>query len=219
MFTGIVEEMGTLTAMKQTRKGWEMTFGARIVLEGTQAGDSIAVNGTCLTVTALNGRGFTVGVSPETRARTNLEKLRSGDPVNLERAVTPSTRLGGHLVQGHVDGTGKILEMKGDAEALWVLIGAAPAIMRYIIPKGFICLDGVSLTVVEVWQDRFNVMLVPHTREHIILPSKSGGYEINIEVDMVGKYVEKFLLGHLQRAGDTTGAPITQEFLSRHGFS
>lgn len=213
MFTGIIEEIGTVARIVSGASGYAMTFNADIVLEGTQLGDSIAVNGTCLTVTALEGRTFTVDVAPESRARTNLADLKVGGPVNLERAVTPSTRLGGHMVQGHVDGVGKVVEMRPDKEALWVTIEAEPAILRYVVPKGFICLDGVSLTVVEVWPTRFNIMLVPHTQSHIILPQKSVGYPVNIEVDIVGKYVEKFVAGPL---ANKTG--VTMETLRENGF-
>ena len=213
MFTGIVEEIGSVSAITNSGTGYEMTFKAARVLQGTQIGDSIAVNGTCLTVTVFDADHFKVGVAPESLQRTNLGQLKVGDPVNLERAVTPSTRLGGHIVQGHVDGTGTVLEKRRDRESLWVTIKADPEVMRYIVPKGFICLDGVSLTVVDVWPDRFNIMLVAHTQEHIILPQKPTGYRINIEVDIVGKYVEKFMVGHRQAHG------ITPEMLAENGFT
>lgn len=213
MFTGIVEEIGSVAQIRQTGKGYSMTFLAKVVLEGTQLGDSIAVNGTCLTVTAFDEATFSVDVAPESRSRTNLAALKLGDPVNLERAVTPSTRLGGHMVQGHVDGVGRVTSFHHDREALWVTIAASPEILRYVVPKGFICLDGVSLTVVDVTDKDFNIMLVPHTQEHIILPKKSRGYEINIEVDIIGKYVEKFIAAPLKASG------VTGQMLRDNGFS
>ncbi len=213
MFTGIVEEIGHLAQVKNAASGVEMCFNARLVLEGTRIGDSIAVNGTCLTVTQLTPTSFTVGVAPETRSRTNLVALKAGHGVNLERAVTPTTRLGGHFVQGHVDGVGTLVEKRSDGEACWLTIRAASEIMRYVVPKGFICLDGVSLTVVEVWPDRFNIMLVPHTQQEVILPAKKVGDAINIEVDILGKYVEKLLAGHT-----TSGPGVSAELLQDNGF-
>ncbi|CAM2068359.1 riboflavin synthase [Sulfidibacter corallicola] len=217
MFTGIVEEIGTLAHSGRGAAGLEMTFRAGLVLEGTQLGDSIAVNGTCLTVTAMTAAGFTAGISPETLERTNLGALAAGQRVNLERAVTPSTRLGGHIVQGHVDGVGRLREKKGSREALWLTVSAAEHIMRYVVPKGFICLDGTSLTVVDVWPDAFNVMLVPHTQDHIVLPDRQVGDAINIEVDIVGKYVEKFMAGYAP--GSKASPGISLETLSENGFS
>ncbi len=213
MFTGIVEEIGTIAQVSSGARGYTLRIDADVVLTGTQIGDSIAVNGTCLTVTSLSPSCFTVDVAPETRSRTNLGQLVAKDPVNLERAVTPSTRLGGHLVQGHVDGLGTVTEFRPDGEALWITIAAAPDILRYIVPKGFICLDGVSLTVVTVTEKNFNLMLVPHTQKHIILTRKTAGYKINIEVDIVGKYVEKFVLP--QKAAGS----LTMEKLREHGFT
>ncbi|CAM2008998.1 riboflavin synthase [Acanthopleuribacter pedis] len=217
MFTGIVEEMGTLSAKGQGTAGLEMTFSGKKVLEGTALGDSIAVNGVCLTVTRFDQRAFTVGVAPETLKRTNLGDLRMGQAVNLERAVTPTTRLGGHYVQGHVDGRGILTERGGNREALWLTIQADAEIMRYVVTKGFICLDGTSLTVVDVWPDRFNVMLVPHTQDHIVLPQRQVGDAINIEVDILGKYVEK-LIAPILAGGQRSAATLTLEKLKEHGF-
>ncbi len=217
MFTGIVEEMGHLAHKGQGPSGLTMTFNGRVVLEGTAIGDSIAVNGVCLTVTQFDHRQFTVGVAPETLSRTNLGDLALGDAVNLERAVTPTTRLGGHYVQGHVDGRGILRERKGNREALWLTIKAEPAIMRYVVTKGFISLDGTSLTVVDVWPDRFNVMLVPHTQDHIVLPRRKLGDAINIEVDILGKYVEKLIAPIVQdRQADRAG--LSMEKLKENGF-
>jgi riboflavin synthase len=212
LFTGIVEEIGTVASISAGARAYSLRIDADVVLGGTKLGDSIAVNGTCLTVTSLSATSFTVDVAPETRSRTNLAQLVVRDAVNLERAVTPTTRLGGHLVQGHVDGLGTITDLYPDGEALWVTIRASTDILRYVVPKGFISLDGVSLTVVDVSSSTFNIMLVPHTQNHIILPRKSIGYHINIEVDIIGKYVEKFV------APFHSGTTLTLDKLRENGF-
>ena len=149
-------------------------------------------------VTALDAGGFVTGLAPETRRRTALDALGDGDRVNLERSVTPSTRMGGHFVQGHVDGTGTIEAFREDADALWVTIAAPPELMRYIVPKGYVALDGTSLTVVHADEARFDVTLVAYTRSHIVLPTREVGDRVNIEVDVLGKYVER-LLAHRAR--------------------
>ena len=213
MFTGIVEEMGSVRNVTQTRDGYTMTIAGSKVLEGTNLGDSIAVNGVCLTVTQLTPNSFTVGVAPESLSRTNLGSLKISDAVNLERAVTPTTRLGGHYVQGHVDATGVITEFRPDQESLWVTIKAPPEVMKYVVPKGFIALDGTSLTVVDVFSDAFTVMLVAYTQSHIVLPSRKLGDRINIEVDILGKYVERLLQPHL-----ASGKGVSMEMLQEHGF-
>lgn len=213
MFTGIIEEIGVISQVQHAAKGYNLTVQAQKVLEGTQLGDSIAVNGTCLTVTHLTPTSFSVGLAPETRARTNLEYLREGYPVNLERSLTPTTRMGGHFVQGHIDGVGTITAFRPDQEALWVTITAPPDLMRYIVPKGFIALDGVSLTVVDVVANSFTVTLVAYTQQHITLPRQQVGYKVNIEVDVLGKYVEKIIAQRL--AGQSK---ISPEFLVEHGY-
>ena len=201
MFTGIVEEIGTVRHCRPDGAGFELAVDADVVLEGTRLGDSIAVNGVCLTVTALDGAGFVTGLAPETRSRTALDTLAPGTGVNLERSVTPSTRMGGHFVQGHVDGTGRIVEFRPDADALWVTVEVPPALMRYIVPKGYVALDGTSLTVVDVGERTFSVTLVAYTQAHIVLPRKAVGDALNVEVDVLGKYVERLLA---YRAGDGT---------------
>lgn len=197
MFTGIVEETGTVRHCRESGEGFELAIDCHTVLDGTQPGDSIAVNGVCLTVTALDPQGFLTGLAPETRARTNLDTLAESSRVNLERSVTPTTRMGGHFVQGHVDGTGRIEAFRPDADALWVTIAAPETVMRYVVPKGYIALDGTSLTVVDVTPTTFSVTLVAYTRSHIVLPTRAVGDAVNIEVDVLGKYVEK-LLAHQQ---------------------
>ncbi len=193
MFTGIVEEMGTVRAIGKIDDGWEMTLAANIVLEGTKLGDSIAVNGTCLTVAEMTDSTFKIGMAPETMSRTNLGDLSVGSPVNLERSVPANGRMDGHFVQGHVDGTGVIRTFRADHDSLWVTVAAAPEIMRYIVTKGYIAVDGTSLTVVDVFEDAFTFMLVAYTQQHIIIPQKKVGDRVNLEVDILGKYIEKFV--------------------------
>jgi len=217
MFTGIVEELGTVRECRRDGDGFALSINCSTVLEGTILGDSIAVNGVCLTVTELDSKGFVTGLAPETRKRTNLDALVSGSDVNLERSVTPSTRMGGHFVQGHIDTTGTIKSFKKDEDALWVAITAPSDVMRYIVTKGYITLDGTSLTVVDVGTDWFSVTLVAYTQAHIIMPQKCVGDRINIEVDVLGKYVERLI----QHGAAQTPAPssnITPEFLQENGY-
>jgi len=213
MFTGIVEELGQVLECHPTSAGFDLTVKCSTVLGDTQLGDSIAVNGVCLTVTAINNTSFTAGLAPETRSRTNLDSLKPGTALNLERSVTPSTRMGGHFVQGHVDTTGVIKSFKKDKDALWVAIEVPNDLMRYIVSKGYITLDGTSLTVVDTGKNWFNVTLVAYTQQHIAMPTKSIGDSVNIEVDVLGKYVEK-LIGH----NNTKPADITAEFLHENGY-
>lgn len=214
MFTGIIEEIGRVKSVGQHGKGFDLTISALTVLADTRPGDSVSVNGTCLTVTALSDSDFTVGLAPETISRTNLVHLRPGHPVNLERSVTPATRLGGHFVQGHVDAVGKVLDLRRDKDSLWVTVAAPEHVLRYVVSKGYIALDGVSLTVVDVFDDRFSVMLVTFSQEHITLGRQSVGYGVNIEVDVLGKYVEKMLQGRL-----VDGGRLTEEKLSELGYT
>ncbi len=193
MFTGIVEEVGIVESLSEVAGAWLLTVKAQTALEGARLGDSLAVNGACLTVTALAADGFTVGLSRETLRRTNLGALRSGDGVNLERALTANGRIGGHFVQGHVDGTGEARAVRPEGDSLWVTVGAAPELLRYIVPKGYIAVDGVSLTVVDVFPGAFTFMLVAYTQQHTTLPRKPVDSRVNLEVDILGKYVEKFI--------------------------
>jgi riboflavin synthase len=189
MFTGIIEEVGTVLSHNPPR----LVVGARTVLSDLKVGDSIAVNGACLTVVDRDDRGFTVEVSPETRRRTNLGLLRPGDRVNLERAVPAGGRLGGHLVQGHVEATARILSVEPDGEAVNVRFSVPPGLARYIVPKGFIAVDGVSLTVVDADNETFSVMLIPFTRQNTALGGKGPGDLVNIETDIIGRYIERLL--------------------------
>jgi riboflavin synthase len=206
MFTGIVEELG---AVRQAYDK-QLIISASKVLEGSQLGDSIAVNGTCLTITRIERDSFSVEVMPETLRRTNLGQLRSSHQVNLERALGLGARLGGHLVQGHVDATGRLLMLTPEADALLARYWAPPEVMRYIVPKGFIAVDGVSLTVVDCDVTTFQVALVGFTREHTNLAQRRPGDLVNLEVDIIAKYVER--LTSKEKAG------ITLDFLASHGF-
>lgn len=210
MFTGIIEEIGTIERLEVGRQPSLLTIAARRVLEGTRPGDSINVNGTCLTVTELTPRTFTVGLMPETLRRSNLGDLRPGDRVNLERAITLQSRLGGHFVQGHVDGVGRIMAQRPEMGALWVTISAPPEVMHYLVPQAYIAVDGASLTVVELAESTFSVSLVAYTQAHITLPHKRVGDRVNLEVDILAKYVAKLLCRE--------GEGLTLEFLARHGF-
>jgi len=201
MFTGIVEETGAVRHCRPEGQGFELAIDGALVLEGTKLGDSIAVNGVCLTVTALDEKGFVTGLAPETRTRTNLDTFVPGTPVNLERSVTPSTRMGGHFVQGHVDARGTVVEFRKDADALWVTVEIPADLMRYIVPKGYVAIDGTSLTVVDVGERRFSVTLVAWTQAHVVLPDKAIGDAVNIEVDVLGKYVER-LVAHTANHGN-----------------
>lgn len=217
MFTGIVEEIGTVSRLSRSGQGYDLAVYAEVVLSGSKLGDSICVNGVCLTVTHFWDGGFTVGVSPETRAVTNLLELRAGSRVNLERATTPSTRLGGHYVQGHVDSIGTISQFRPDQDALWVTIEFPADLMRYIVQKGFITLDGTSLTVVDVYESSFTVQLVAYTQTEIILPMKKVGDKVNVEVDILGKYVEK-MLGYYRPQSEQKSGGITADFLASNGY-
>jgi riboflavin synthase len=202
MFTGIVEEVGQTLATRFNQAHPRLTIGCRAVVTDAHVGDSIAVEGVCLTVEEFDAASFTVGLMPETLRRTALGSLRPGALVNLERSLAANGRIGGHIVQGHVDGTGQIVARQPEGEALLVTIAAPPALARYIVEKGFIAVDGASLTVVEVSDAAFSVSLVRHTQAHTTLAGKAIGDPVNLEVDILGKYVER-LLG--QMAGGQPG--------------
>lgn len=206
MFTGIVEEVGTVKSMGAGR----LTISATEILEGTNPGDSIAVNGACLTATSIGNGAFSVDVMPETLRRTNLGELVPGDAVNLERALSASGRFGGHFVQGHVDGAGRVSSMVPEGEALLMTVTAPPDVVRYVVEKGFIAVDGVSLTVTRFDASSFTVSLVAHTREHTTLSRRRVGNTVNLEVDIMAKYVERLVGGG--------GGGIGLELLGEHGF-
>ncbi|HXI87278.1 MAG TPA: riboflavin synthase [Parvularculaceae bacterium] len=211
MFTGLVEETGMIAAVARDDGGYQMTIAARDVLSDINCGDSIAVNGVCLTVSHFDDGSFTVGLAPETLAKTNLGDLRAGDEVALERALLPSTRLGGHYVQGHVDATGVIRSFRPDKDALWMTVDAPPMLMRYIVAKGYIAIDGASLTVVHTGPTWFDVTLIAYSQQKLVLPRKKPGDRVNLEVDILAKYVERL-----------TASPkperVTRALLAEHGF-
>lgn len=193
VFTGIIEEIGKVKSLRRGAKSFTLEVEAGTVTEGTQVGDSIATNGVCLTVTTMTQQGFTADVMPETVSRTSLAQLKPGSEVNLERALTLQSRLGGHIVSGHVDGTGRITRMEKDDNAVWVWIECSAAIMRYVIEKGSITIQGVSLTVAKVAEgdSSFAVSLIPHTQGATTLHAARVGDIVNLENDVIAKYVEK----------------------------
>ena len=198
VFTGIVEELGNVVAAGEGR----LLVRAGTTLEGTAIGDSISVNGACLTVTEINDRQYAFDLMPETLRRTNLEGVGPGSRVNLERSLLFNGRVGGHLVQGHVDGTGRIVSITAEGDARVVRISAPANVMKYLVEKGFIAVDGVSLTVVEVFDDGFSVSLVRFTLDHTDLGAMTVGGQVNLEVDILAKYAERLLRG--ERAGTMT---------------
>ena len=213
MFTGIIEEVGHVKSLHRGAKSFTLEVEAEKVLEGTLVGDSIATNGVCLTVTSLTGHGFTADVMPETVSRTALGELVSGSPVNLERALSLQTRLGGHFVSGHIDGTGRIADRRQDDTALWLTIECDSKLLRYIIEKGSVTLQGVSLTVARVDARSFAVSLIPHTQAATTLHQAKVGDLVNIENDIIAKYVEK-LLGK----GPDNGSDLLDK-MEKYGFS
>lgn len=193
MFTGIIEEVGRLVSIKSGARSAALTISASEILTDLSLGDSIAVNGVCLTVTAFDSRTFTADVMPETLRRTNLRQLHGQSPVNLERALAANGRFGGHIVSGHIDGTGVIRSVSRDDNAVWYTIRTSGDILRYIVQKGSIAIDGISLTVAQVTDTSFSVSVIPHTAANTTLGTKKAGDTVNLENDCIGKYVEKLL--------------------------
>ncbi len=219
MFTGIVEEMGTIQSVVNGSKSAVLTVQADKVLEGSQIGDSIAVNGVCLTVTSIKGKMFTADVMAETLRRSSLSDAHKGTLVNLERAMAANGRFGGHIVSGHIDGTGEIISMQREDNAVWVKIKADKNILKFIVEKGSIAIDGISLTVALVDDESFSVSVIPHTGEETILLRKKAGDIVNLENDIIGKYVEKLLSFDNKKENDMAEKEeITMEFLASHGF-
>ena len=211
MFTGIIEELGTVERVGAGR----ITVRAQRVLEGTRLGDSIAVNGVCLTVTHLTGADFTADVMPETLRRSSLGQLRPGSRVNLERAMAADGRFGGHIVSGHVDGVGRVQSVRRDDNAVWYTVSAPPRLLRYIVEKGSITVDGISLTVARVDGASFAISAIPHTVAQTVLRNRRPGDLVNLENDIIGKYVEKLLTPAPETRAE---GGITKEFLAQYGF-
>jgi len=223
MFTGLVEEVGVLTAITGSEQASRLVIRAERVLEGVQLGDSIAVNGICLTVTSQTSRHFSVDVMPETMNKTSLRLARLGQRVNLERAMRVGDRFGGHIVSGHVDSTGTILTREPHANAVLFRIGAAPELLKYIIPQGSICVDGISLTVASVDEASFSVSIIPHTLKQTSLQDRRPGDRVNLEADVIGKYVERLLIFQRRVEGEQAQADQTGRlslaFLQENGFA
>ncbi len=219
MFTGIIEEIGTIQQIKKGQHSAILTIQASKVLEQTKVGDSIAVNGICLTVTALSEGYFLADVMHETLNRSSLAQMKRGSRVNLERAMAADGRFGGHIVAGHVDGVGRIVRKSRDDTAVWYTIEAEPAVLRYIVEKGSVTVDGISLTVAQVWTDCFSVSVIPHTQQQTILKERTTGDFVNLETDIIGKYVEKLMQPVAKREkSQEKQSNITKEFLMKYGF-
>jgi len=216
MFTGIVEELGTLRGVSRGADSARLIIGAEKVLEDARVGDSIAVNGVCLTVVHIEPREFTADVMAETLSKTSLGALNPGDRVNLERALRLGDRLGGHLVSGHIDGVGIITRLERRDIATLITIRAPGEVMRYIIKKGSVAVDGISLTVVDFKPDNFQVSLIPHTAHSTTLGYKKVGDTVNLEADVIGKYVERLIVSRGDNAGESK---ISLSFLAEHGFA
>jgi len=216
LFTGIIEELGIVQRLDVLKDSARLTLLAHEVLKGSQIGDSIAVNGVCLTVTDQSDHHFSVDIMEETLKKTNLQELKQQSKVNLERALQLQTRLGGHLVSGHVDGVGKISAIKKVGIANVVEISTTKKMTDYLLPKGSVAIDGISLTVVEVGEDRFTVSLIPHTFGNTTLGFKGIGDSVNLETDLIGKYVARFL--RIEKDSGTKDKAISMDFLAEHGF-
>ncbi|MCI8894607.1 MAG: riboflavin synthase [Lachnospiraceae bacterium] len=211
MFTGIIEEVGAVSRIQKTGTCAMLTVRCQTVLSDVRPGDSIAVNGICLTVTGYDASSFTADVMHETLNRTALSRLHTGSPVNLERAMPADGRFGGHIVTGHIDGTGRITGIRQDSNAVWYTIQAPPGILRLVVEKGSIAIDGISLTVASLSGDSFQVSVIPHTLAHTSLAARHTGDPVNLENDCIAKYVEKFVSA-------ASGGTITKEFLSKYEF-
>ena len=217
MFTGIIEEIGIIQAVQHGPASSLLTIQASKVLDDVKDGDSIAVSGVCLTVTSHGSRCFTADVMHETLNRSSLGTLVPGSRVNLERAMAADGRFGGHIVSGHIDGTGTIAALRKDDNAVWYTVQATPSLLRYIVEKGSVTIDGISLTVASVEPDRFSVSIIPHTGSETTLLTKAVGDPVNLENDVVGKYVQRLLQPAIA-ATKPQESRITMEFLAEHGF-
>jgi riboflavin synthase len=211
MFTGIIEEIGEVFQIQQGAKSLKIKIKASKVIEDVSVGDSIAVNGICLTVCEFNDNTFSADVMAETIRKSSMSGLKMGSRVNLERAMSANGRFGGHIVSGHIDGIGKIENIKPEDNAIWFTISTTKDLSKYIVKKGSIAIDGISLTVADVKGDVFKVSIIPHTAKETILSIKKSGDVVNLECDIVGKYIEKLI-----NRGETSS--ITKDFLALHGY-
>lgn len=216
MFTGIVEEMGTIAGIQKGAKSAVLTIQAEKVFSDIHIGDSIALNGVCLTVTSFSGNTYTADVMNETLRRSSLGSLTIGSKVNLERAMTANGRFGGHIVSGHIDGTGTITKVEKDDNAIWYTIAAEENLMKYIVEKGSIAIDGISLTVAKRSDMDFAISMIPHTAKETVLSQKKPGDIVNLENDIVGKYIEQLM--HYEKKEEKKESRLSKEFLLRAGF-
>lgn len=217
MFTGLIEEVGEVTSVTRKGNSAQITVKASKILKDTKVGDSISTNGVCLTVTEKTPTTFTVDVMPETMNRSNLKNFKYGSKVNLERALRVGDRLDGHMVSGHVDGLGKIANYLKEDNAVWITLEADKSLLKYIIEKGSIAIDGTSLTVAYVDERNFKVSIIPHTGEATTLLDKKIGDEVNLECDMVGKYIEKFMKFEKNKSEEPK-SNLNEDFLRQNGF-
>ncbi len=219
MFTGIIEEIGTIQSIKKGSQSAVLGISCEKVLEDAKVGDSIAVNGVCLTVTSLNSHGYTADVMAETMNRSSLGRLQKGSRVNLERAMAADGRFGGHIVAGHIDGTGTVTSVRRDETAVWYTIKAGEELLRYIVEKGSVAIDGISLTVARVSREDFCVSVIPHTQGQTNLTERKTGDIVNLECDVIGKYIEK-LCGAQgeEKKGAAKQSRISETYLMEHGF-
>ncbi|MDE6760749.1 MAG: riboflavin synthase [Lachnospiraceae bacterium] len=221
MFTGIIEEIGTVVSISKGSRSSRLALKGDVIFEDMHIGDSIAVNGVCLTVTEMNERTFTADVMAETLRRSSLGSLKTGSKVNMERAMAANGRFGGHIVSGHIDGTGEIESFEKEDTAVWVTVKTSPKLLRYVIEKGSIAIDGISLTVAYVDDRCFKVSLIPHTGVNTTLLMKKAGDIVNLENDIVGKYIDKLM--HIEaldsdKKQDGEAGKISMEFLAKNGF-
>ena len=215
MFTGLVETVGRVRSIKRGAASSVLSIEAPAIMQGVRIGDSIATNGVCLTATRVDDAGFCADVMHETLRRSSIGEAAAGSPVNLERAMAANSRFGGHIVTGHIDGTGTICEVKSDEIAVCYSIKAPEKIMHYIVEKGSVAVDGISLTVAKTTQTTFMVSVIPHTAQCTVLAYKKAGDTVNLENDCIGKYIEHFLIWEKEK---TTESKITREFLFSNGF-
>lgn len=220
MFTGIIEEKGIVERSDISGNSGRIRIKCKKVLEGTRIGDSIAVNGICLTVVTFDQSGFTADVMAETVRRSSLKDCRAGSEVNLERAMALGERFGGHIVAGHIDGTGVVSDLKKEENAVWITVRTGPDIMRYVINKGSIAIDGVSLTVASVSDGGFSVSVIPHTGSETTLLGKKAGDTVNLENDVIGKYVERLMGTHngTETSDKNSESVLNIDYLREHGF-
>lgn len=216
MFTGLIEEIGQVLEVKNGENSSKITVSSEKVLEEIKLGDSIAVNGACLTVTSFTGNSFTVDVMAETLRKSNLKFLKRNSKINLERALKVGERLGGHIVTGHIDGIGKVKDVKKEDIATWLTVKPSKELLKYMVLKGSVALDGVSLTIAQVYEDCISVSLIPHTKAQTILQYKVTGDEINVECDLIGKYIENLVFRKEKETPKSSN--ITEQFLKENGF-